>query len=269
MEEVLAIDKTLYHETINNESSAIALIWNKIKDNELILRRSYTLVYKNHKVTILAPTIAEYILKYLKGTKEFDELQDIIISNKEIGRLGCTDGGTFLRKLVVISSEFNSEQKRLIVKEAMNSLGTRSTQSASDLENNVKKEPISRNVDGLPSFHGKYPLDLRFCILISDAFTIKEKLELIYKFYLEYEDWDYAINRFKKFIVFNLNLFDDNGNQLLDEKELFNYSYDDLFHILGSEIETELLYAKIQDLKMMVGERPLKEDVKKTFRLVK
>jgi hypothetical protein len=98
---------------------------------------------------------------------------------------------------------------------------------------------------------------------------MKEKLELIYKFYLEYEDWDYAINRFKKFIVFNLNLFDDNGNQLLDEKELFNYSYDDLFHILGSEIETELLYAKIQDLKMMVGERPLKEDVKKTFRLVK
>ena len=205
---------------LNKDKKKIQETWEKIKLNNKILEYAI----KVDKYSFKSNIITEKILKDvdLYNTKVYNELVDIIYSNRQIAsiKVNKTTNTTFM--MVSLTNEnlkLTSIQKEFLILEAENSL--------------YSQKFYKNNKNITDNQHGYGLYDLRLLILYNNSFSLTEKANLIERFYPDDEIKHSILKEIEWSIIKKLNLKEYNNNF----DEIYELDFNDIPFNIVKKIE--------------------------------
>lgn len=279
-------------------------IWNETKSNPEILREAVKVIRDkfDENDIVKGITICNAMLIDFESVDEiaYNELIKTIYSNKDIARIvldGASNGGFsyLLMSLWNHKIKLTDEQKAFAVDEAMNKIGTVRYKECEDaLSKKIDDKGISDDettylsIDGnvnpvgkktailytkylfstlsTTQAHGVGEFDIRYHILKNPNWTSDEKQKLIMDFWYDNEEYKDFLEQWEWGIISDSANY--NENYILDRDYLYDYSYNDLFHIYNDNRITDNVWNEIQFCKQMKELRPkhYEEEVKKLIK---
>jgi hypothetical protein len=301
MAEFEKIDDTLYKaEYINHDSKETLEIWNKIRNNKLLLEWAIKLTKDKfgQRDLVNGLSICDLMLvDYENVDKDvYNELIKLIYSNEQIARIvldGASNGGYsfLLMSLWNHGLKLTNEQKEFAEKEAMLKIGTKywkqkEEEYSSELDkigvtddsttliniggsiNPIGKKSKAEYMRFMFSSlsdsqaHGVGDYDIRYCILNNPNWTIDEKQKLIFDFWQNDEEYDEQLEQWEWGVI-NDAPNDSNGEVSLDISELNYYQYNDLLNIFNNESIATTVWQNIQFCRLMHKLRPAQWEIEK------
>lgn len=280
----LSIYNLKYGNNIVKNTKDFKELWKMIKSDPEILSEAVKIKRNkwNNGDTLYGTTIADRMLCDYEDIDcyAYDKLIETIYTNQDIARTvvnGYSNGGFsfLLMSLWNHGLKLTQEQKEFAVNEAMNKTGTVKYKKVKEdyakyLEKNgiacspktaVKKnnEPYNYNAFGIlgsTQAHGFGEFDIRYHILRNPNWTKEEKQKLIYDFYADDHVYDNVLEQWELSILSECYANPEFTFELLDESELFNYSYDFLLSVLKDKQITDKIMDEIEFCKLMHNLRP-------------
>lgn len=236
MKEYEELEREFYianNPTINDAYRDIRTLWNKIsRDNGLLKWAIQPCKTKWGEDIVNGLTIAHYILSNYKTVDNdiYNKLVEEVFSSQKLA--SCTErhGFTFLEEVL-----WNTDLK--LTEEQKNYVLYMVSQDG----------PISGNRGGF----GIY-----YWILRNSNWSIEEKLEFLYKFYPDDEDYDETLG------IWHDDVLEEAQNCLkeycyeLDEMDLCDCTYEDLLSFLNNKEAADKVLELLEFFKLMITLRP-------------
>ena len=259
---------TLLLKTMPSEQN---IIWQKIKNNSLLLQDAIKVVKNKYNIdTLKAPYIAMAILLDYENVDPniYNQLIDIIYSNVNIARY-VVDNSNFGNSLLLMSLFNNNlkltdEQKNFAVDEAMNKVGTvRYEQKLNEYVSKLKEKKISTlliekillnhyifSVINANQAHGVDFKDIRYYILRNSSWSFEEKQKLVNDFWFDDKEYSRYVKQWEQEIIKSLAIYRKTYFlPLIDSEDLYLWSYDVLLDFckdkkVGDDILSSIVFCR-------------------------
>lgn len=294
MIDIEKIDSELYKaKYITKKQEQEKEIWNKIKNNQEILREAVKVIRDkfDEQDIVKGVTIAEQMLIFYDSIDKisYNNLINSIYTNQDIARIvidGSYNGGYsyLLMSLWNHNLKLTQKQKDFAVNEAMNKIGTiRYQNSIESYSKKLDEMGISDNdtitLEGLnpvgkktaymcinklfasinrEQAHGKGDFDIRYYILKNPNWTLEEKQQLIMDFWYDQKDYEESLEQWEWHIK---NILLDADPIYDPEDSLDVYTYDYLLKIFKDKEKAKEALEQINFCNLMHKLRPTQTEL--------
>lgn len=295
MTDIEKLDDTLYIAAYGlPKKGDVKQIWEEIKKDPEVLREAVEIKKDKfgERNIVKGLAIADSMLIDYKDVDKvaYNKLIEAIYSDTDIARIvigGAANGGFsfLLMSLCNHDLKLTEEQKAFAVSEAMNKIGTKKYQEATeaysreleekgitddivttiDLDGSInpigaktKNEYLNYLFSALSTkqAHGSGYYDIRYQILRNPNWTIEEKQKLIMDFWYDDDDYDEHLEQWEWGIANDEANYKGNSLPLFDKSEMYEYSYELLLKFYGNKEKTDEIWNEINFCKQMHQLRP-------------
>ena len=261
-------------------------IWNKIKNDEEILRESVKVVRDkfNERDIVKGLTICNMILTDYKDvdSEVYNTLIKAVYSNEDIARIvmsGASNGGYSYLLLALFNHDdvLTESQKAFAVNEAMNKIGTtryleykeKYFKKPYDMHtiNNMEKEQLTNvlylfDSTNRTQAHGTGYFDIRYYILRNPNWSKEEKQKLVMDFWYSDKEYQTFLEQWEWGIVNDEANYKDSIVPLFPKEYLYDVTYEALLKFYGNKETTDRIWEEIKFCQLMRELRSPKYDEK-------
>ena len=269
-------------------------IWKSIRSNIELLKWAIKPIKNKfgEKDIVNGLSICDSILyDYQEVDKNiYNELVNLVYSNEQIARIvqdGACNGGFSYLLMTLFNPDLKltEEQKSFAVNEAMNKIGTvRYKKSREEYSKKLDEKGITDEKTIYTEFggsinpvgaktgnlymseifnslsdtqaHGEGVFDIRYWILRNPNWSLEEKKKLIMDFWADDSVYDEFLEQWEWGVVNDQANFKNQPISLFEKIEMYNYSYENLFHFYGDKKTTDRIWEEINFCKQMHELRP-------------
>lgn len=250
-------------------------IWNKIKNDEEILRESVKVVRDkfNERDIVKGLTICNMILTDYKDvdSEVYNTLIKAVYSNEDIARIvmsGASNGGYSYLLLALFNHDdvLTESQKAFAVNEAMNKIGTtryleykeKYFKKPYDMHtiNNMEKEQLTNvlylfDSTNRTQAHGTGYFDIRYYILRNPNWSKEEKQKLVMDFWYSDKEYQTFLEQWEWGIVNDEANYKDSIVPLFPKEYLYDVTYEALLKFYGNKETTDRIWEEIKFCQLM------------------
>ena len=280
---VSKIDEELYNSIYGNPRRGnFKEIWNKIKNDEEMLRESVKVVRDkfNERDMVKGLTICNMILTDYKDvdSEAYNTLIKAVYSNEDIARIvmsGASNGGFSYLLLALFNHDdvLTESQKAFAVNEAMNKIGTtryleykeKYFKKPYDMHtiNNMEKEQLTNvlylfDSTSRTQAHGTGYFDIRYYILRNPNWSKEEKQKLVMDFWYSDKEYKKYLEQWEWGIVNDEANYKDSIVPLFPRDYLYDLTYETLLKFYDDKETTDRIWEEIKFCELIRELRPFK-----------